>query len=286
MDGEAPSGADAAAAAADDGAARLKEPETSEAPAAVDEESMEDDDTIVFAFFKPKPMITDLRKGGMGDVARRMCPGGPMPKPVGQLDRNTTGLMLFTCCGRLTEHLNNHVAKTYRVWYLGSSGTGITSRLELTDSEVQRLRDGVFLAREQIHARFDEVRRLGGEELPSFRKPSGEIIQKFRFCADVTIRCGAFHVVKRLFDAVGAAVSELQRIRVSGLALEDLKLPAAGDFCELSAKQRALLWGNCACRSGGGPPPSGTAAGACRSSRRGGGSGGGSKRPAGEMMAA
>eukprot|EP00435_Cladocopium_sp_Y103_P059842 s142_g21.t1 len=34
----------------------------------------------VFALFKPRPMITDLRKGPMGEVARRMCPEAP-PKP-------------------------------------------------------------------------------------------------------------------------------------------------------------------------------------------------------------
>ena len=40
----------------------------------------------VFAFYKPRPMVTDLTRGPMAAAARRMCPEAP-PKPVGQLDR-------------------------------------------------------------------------------------------------------------------------------------------------------------------------------------------------------
>lgn len=184
----------------------------------------------------------------MGDIARRMRPAGPMPKPVGQLDRNTTGLMIFTCSGRLTEHLNNHVSKTYRVWYLGSSGPGVTPRLELTDTEIDSLLKGIYLEREQRHVCFDSVERKGGEELTSFTLPSGDVIRKFRYSADVSIHCGVFHVVKRLFDAVGANVSWLQRIRVSDLTLQETGLETPGEFCKLTAEQTSLLWGNCHCR--------------------------------------
>lgn len=203
-----------------------------------------------FAFYKPKPMITDLTKGGMGDVARHMSQGsGALPKPVGQLDRCTTGLMIFTCDGLLTEHLNNHVSKSYRVWYLGCTGPNVKPNAELTDVEVQALLAGILLEREQRHVRFDSVELRGGEELKNVELPSGEVIRKFRYCADVSISSGAFHVVKRLFDSVGRSVSALHRLRVSGLVLDDLGLDGPGSFCELSPPQLSLLWGGCDCQA-------------------------------------
>lgn len=97
----------------------------------------ESESIVAFALYKPRPMITDMTKGGMGEIARRMCPTRP-PKPVGQLDRCTTGLMIFTTNGRLTCHLNSHVSKTYRAWYDGwtsSNGRiGFRGKLELTFS--------------------------------------------------------------------------------------------------------------------------------------------------------
>eukprot|EP00927_Polykrikos_kofoidii_P059524 TRINITY_DN54674_c0_g1_i1.p1 TRINITY_DN54674_c0_g1~~TRINITY_DN54674_c0_g1_i1.p1 ORF type:complete len:289 (+),score=46.99 TRINITY_DN54674_c0_g1_i1:328-1194(+) len=205
----------------------------------------------VFAFFKPRPMITDLTKGGMGDVARemgRLC-SGPRPWPVGQLDRNTTGLMLFTRCGRLTEHLNNHVSKTYRVSYLGCSGSSIAMKGELTDDEVRSLLHGCFLQREQVHVRFTSVERRGSEQLPCVKLPSGEVIQKFRYQADVSIERGLFHVVKRLFGhCVARSVSELQRLSVAGLTLDAAGLREPGDIRKVTQEGLAALWGGCPCR--------------------------------------
>ncbi|CAJ1411517.1 unnamed protein product [Effrenium voratum] len=168
----------------------------------------------VFAFFKPRPMITDLTKGGMGEVTRRMCAAAP-PKPVGQLDRCTTGLMIFTLDGRLTCHLNSHAAKTYRAWYEGWTSSNGRSCGELTDAECQQLKEGIELSPKDGWAAFQSVQRLGGEELPPVQKP-GEEIRKFRYCAEVRIKCGKFHVVKRLFMSVNrsdgwAAFQSVQR---------------------------------------------------------------------------
>ncbi|CAK9046002.1 unnamed protein product [Durusdinium trenchii] len=149
-------------------------------------------DLPVFAFFKPRPMITDLTKGPMGEVARRMCPEAP-PKPVGQLDRCTTGLMIFTLDGCLTCHLNSHAPKTYRAWYDGWRRRDGRSCGELTDLECQRLLEGVELSRGDGFAAFESIERLGGVQQPSVQK-SGEEIEKFQYSADVRIKCGKFHV--------------------------------------------------------------------------------------------
>eukprot|EP00439_Symbiodinium_sp_Y106_P080822 s558_g19.t1 len=205
----------------------------------------ESESIVAFALYKPRPMITDMTKGGMGEIARRMCPTRP-PKPVGQLDRCTTGLMIFTTNGRLTCHLNSHVSKTYRAWYDGwTSSNGSTSSGELTDEQCQQLREGICLSRGDGWANFETVQRRECEELPSVQLPTGEEIRKFRYCADVRIRSGKFHVVKRLFMSVGKSVIRLQRLEVAGLSLEKCGLERPGDFVQLSDEQIALLWKDC-----------------------------------------
>ncbi|CAE8642201.1 unnamed protein product [Polarella glacialis] len=176
----------------------------------------QEDGVTAFAFFKPRPMITDLTKGGMGDVARKMCPSCP-PKPVGQLDRCTTGLMIFTTNGRLTCHLNAHVAKSYRAWYEGWICSDGRCNGELTDVQLTDLLAGIELSRDDGRARFESVERCEGEEMDPVRLPSGELLRKFLYSAVVSIRCGKFHVVKRLFSSVGKGVVRLQRLSVAGL---------------------------------------------------------------------
>lgn len=215
-----------------------------------------------FAFWKPKPMETDLgrgaRRGGMADVAHAMARSTGdrwRPKPVGQLDKNTTGLMIFTTDGRLAFHLNNHVSKSYRVGYLGWEGPGVRAAGALTEEEVGRITGrGLYLAKEQRHASFDAVRLVPGRcELPSARRACGERVHKFKYEAEVALKCGAFHVVKRLLDAAGKAVHALERVRVGGLCLQDLALARPGSFCELSEAEEALLWDHCElCSSVGG----------------------------------
>eukprot|EP00746_Dinoflagellata_sp_MGD_P024748 gnl/MRDRNA2_/MRDRNA2_158107_c0_seq1.p1 gnl/MRDRNA2_/MRDRNA2_158107_c0~~gnl/MRDRNA2_/MRDRNA2_158107_c0_seq1.p1 ORF type:complete len:245 (-),score=37.75 gnl/MRDRNA2_/MRDRNA2_158107_c0_seq1:30-764(-) len=225
----------------------------------------------VFAFYKPKGMKTDLKKGGMADVVQRMmefskagyyqenieivepCIDGRV-WPVGQLDKNTTGLMVFTNSGKLTDHLNNHVSKSYRVSYEGwkresqEGATSHESQLELTEDECKSLLTGTFLEKENRHVCFDCVELRGGREHGVIHK-AGETFHKFMFTVDVSIKCGVFHVVKRILkNCVGKSVHALHRFRVGDLLLEDLGLQQPGDFCELTVPQKQLLWkGDCEC---------------------------------------
>eukprot|EP00434_Breviolum_minutum_P011413 symbB.v1.2.010064.t4/scaffold652.1/size176119/5 len=116
-----------------------------------------------------------------------------------------------------------------------------TTAGELTDAEVQRLKEGVELSREDGFAAFQDVERRGGVQQKSVKSKSGEEIEKFQYSADVRIKCGKFHVVKRLFMSVGKSVVRLQRLAIGGLSLDDCFLHTPGDFKELSAEQIQAL---------------------------------------------
>jgi 23S rRNA pseudouridine2605 synthase len=158
---------------------------------------------------------------------------------VGRLDLNTEGLLLFTSSGDLANKLMHPrfgLQREYAARVLGA----------LSDEERQKLLDGVQL--EDGMAAFGSVDNGGGEGVNCWYR--------------VTISEGRNREVRRMFEAVGHAVSRLIRIRYGAMLLpRGLK---RGAWVELDERDiRALMQaagmndrprntgGNDAARSGG-----------------------------------
>ncbi|HYF44555.1 MAG TPA: pseudouridine synthase [Ramlibacter sp.] len=136
---------------------------------------------------------------------------------VGRLDLNTEGLLLFTSSGELANKLMHPrfgLEREYAVRVLGA----------LTAEEKQRLLDGVEL--EDGRAQFGAIEDGGGEGANTWYR--------------VTISEGRNREVRRLFEALGHAVSRLIRIRYGAMVLpRGLK---RGAFMELDERDiRALM---------------------------------------------
>lgn len=149
---------------------------------------------------------------------------------VGRLDLNTEGLLLFTNSGELANRLMHPrfgLEREYAVRVLGA----------LSDEERQRLLDGVPL--EDGPGQFLSLEDGGGEGANCWYR--------------VTIAEGRHREVRRLFEAVGHAVSRLIRIRYGAVVLpRGLK---RGVWVELDERDiRALT------EAAGGPRPSTTPA--------------------------
>jgi 23S rRNA pseudouridine2605 synthase len=115
---------------------------------------------------------------------------------VGRLDLNTEGLLLFTSSGELANKLMHPrfgLEREYAVRVLGA----------LTNEERQRLLDGVEL--DDGRAQFGSIEDGGGEGSNVWYR--------------VTIHEGRNREVRRLFEAVGRAVSRLIRIRYGAMVL-------------------------------------------------------------------
>ena len=116
--------------------------------------------------------------------------------PVGRLDQDSSGLILLTNDGELSNlltHPRYGVPKTYRVNVTPSP---------VSDAALTRLRDGVELS-DGPTAPAD-VRRLGRDSL------------------EITIREGRNRQVRRMIEAIGHQVTELERTGFGPLRLQGL----------------------------------------------------------------
>ena len=153
---------------------------------------------------------------------------------VGRLDLNTEGLLLLTSSGELANRLMHPrfgLEREYAVRVLGA----------LNNEEKKRLLDGVTL--DDGVAQFGSIEAGGGEGANCWYR--------------VTISEGRNREVRRMFEAVGHAVSRLIRIRYGAMVLpRGLK---RGAFVELDEND---IWAltNAVARSESRPDPRGDAA--------------------------
>ena len=135
---------------------------------------------------------------------------------VGRLDLNTEGLLLLTSSGELANKLMHPrfgLEREYAVRVLGA----------LSADEKKRLLDGVLL--DDGNASFSSIEAGGGEGANCWYK--------------VTISEGRNREVRRMFEAVGHAVSRLIRIRYGAMVLpRGLK---RGAFVELDERDIMAL---------------------------------------------
>lgn len=118
--------------------------------------------------------------------------------PVGRLDRNSTGLLLLTNDGALTEQLSHPSYEKRKVYEVAVDRN-------VTREEMQRLIDGVELEEGVVQADAVEYSRADRRDV-----------------LGIEIHSGQNRVVRRMLDALGLRVQSLDRVFYAGLTKKDL----------------------------------------------------------------
>ena len=150
---------------------------------------------------KPRGYVTTLSdEKGRKNAAQLVADCGVRVYPVGRLDMDSEGLLLFTNDGAFANalmHPKQEVKKTYNVWVTGYH----------PGSEIQLSRpitlDGYTIHTPQVKLQWAEG-------------------QKAKF--QVTIHEGRNRQVRRMCEAAGMHCTRLRRIREGNLSLGDLPL--------------------------------------------------------------
>jgi 23S rRNA pseudouridine2605 synthase len=163
---------------------------------AVDAEPVKPEPLEVHMLNKPRGVVSTAADTHGRRTVTELVPSPRRLYPVGRLDADTTGLLLLTNDGELANRLTHPrygVPRTYRARVVGRPD----------ETAMRRLRDGVAL--EDGMTSPAKVRRVKSHVI------------------ELTITEGRNRQVKRMFEALGHPVEELERVafgplRLSGLA--------------------------------------------------------------------
>lgn len=163
------------------------------------------EERVVFALHKPVGVVSTARDPQGRPTVVELVPAGARLYPVGRLDADTSGLLLLSNDGELANRLTHpryEVPKTY---------VALVERPPVREPALRALREGVEL--DDGPTAPASVRRLRPDAL------------------ELTIHEGRKRQVRRMCEAVGHPVRELQRVRFGPLALGAL---APGDSRRLT----------------------------------------------------
>ena len=165
---------------------------------------------------KPRGYVTT-----MSDELDRKCVTELLTKvpervyPIGRLDKNSEGLLLFTNDGNFANdimHPSRHVAKTYRV----------TVRPDINDEQLIKLASGVEI---------DGIMTQECSVVVLDKQPGRVVLQ-------MTIHEGRNRQIRKMCEAVGLEVARLKRTAIGPVKLGMLK---PGEYRELKPDELRAL---------------------------------------------
>lgn len=167
---------------------------------------------------KPRGYISSVSDEKNRKTIVSLIPTDTRIYPVGRLDYDTTGLILLTNDGELTNfltHPKNKIEKTYIAKIEGI----------LDKENIQLLKNGIDIEGKKCKPVRFKIRKKDKEKNTSI--------------VEITIIEGRNHIVKKMFHALKHDVIKLKRESFAFLTLEHLK---SGEYRELSIKEVKKLY--------------------------------------------
>ena len=164
------------------------------------DERIKGEKNVYLILNKPKGYVTTLEDEHASKTVMELVKGACTERiyPVGRLDKNSLGLLLFTNDGDITRQLTHPSYKKKKIYE-------VTLDKPLTRADFDTLAEGITL--EDGDAFFDEISYLKDD-----KKAVG-----------VEIHSGRNRIVRRMFEHLGYAVTKLDRVYYAGITKKNLK---------------------------------------------------------------
>ena len=149
---------------------------------------------------KPKDFITTLNDPQNRKTVKDLIKGATKKRlyPVGRLDRDTTGLLIFTNDGELSKKLTHPSYKIKKIYHVE-----IEKAIELNDFKI--IENGFKLDGEKI-----KVDRIA-------------ILDKEKKNIGLEIHIGKNRIVRRIFEHLNYKVKKLDRVMIGSITKKNLK---------------------------------------------------------------
>ncbi len=164
---------------------------------------------LYLAFNKPRGVIThnpQLKEQEIKDLVKI----NTTVFPVGRLDKDSSGLIILSNDGRVTDRLLNPIFDHEKEY-------AVTINNNATDSFLRKMESGVRLE-DGYMTKPSRVKKLGDKKF------------------SITLTEGKKHQIRRMCTALGHQVRELKRVRIMNIQLKNLQ---AGEWREIQGKELA-----------------------------------------------
>ena len=180
-------------------------------------ETLQSERKRYFLLNKPKGFITTVDDPQERETVMMLVDGACKERiyPVGRLDRNTTGLLLFTNDGDLARRLTHPSTKVYKIYQ-------VELDKPVTREDMKKMLEGIELEDGPIHV--DDIQYVQG--------------LNDKRIVGVELHSGKNRIVRRIFEHLGYDVHKLDRVVFAGLTKKDLP---RGRYRELTPQEIGFL---------------------------------------------
>ena len=164
------------------------------------DERLQGEKNVYLVLNKPKGYVTTLEDDHADKTVMELVQGACKERiyPVGRLDKNSLGLLLFTNDGDITRQLTHPSLRKKKIYE-------VTLDKPLTRADLEQLAEGITLEDGDIY--FDEISYIKDD-----KKSVG-----------VEIHSGRNRIVRRMFEHLDYKVTKLDRVYYAGLTKKNLK---------------------------------------------------------------
>ena len=163
-------------------------------------ERLKGEEKVYIVMNKPKGYVTTASDPHADKTVMDLLKGcGARVFPVGRLDKNTTGVLMFTNDGEIAEKLTHPSYDKKKIYQVSLDNKLRREDFEQIISGVE-LTDGMIAADELEYIEEDDHRKLG-----------------------IEIHSGKNRIVRRIFESLGYEVKALDRVYFAGLTKKGLK---------------------------------------------------------------